>query len=319
MHKIYETDLESLILEAKNCLSEDEFMRIWRRLRVKSQLTQVTYLKVLLRLCEMGAFHPQMRDKYSNYVLKLIGKYKNKNTRLTYYYASKFFAKTLNIPFDLFREDVIYQAEESELQRMPKIFTVDEIAKLIRTSLDLMLKKEEITIFDHTFHPAYPMALLLISTIYGTRRSEFFILEKEDINLEHNVIYIKSLKKSVQRRHLIPPDLEKLFFITREVIDKKPPDARYLNSLFNILIFLSDVRFEKRRNIHAIRKTLTSLLLQVMPDKVVYVNDFLRWKGQGTMLAFYANLDPLYVDMEVFKYHPFLEIWREELKEMKGY
>jgi integrase len=316
MNTIYKIDIDSLIEEAKKCLSEEEFMKIWRRLRVKSLFTQRLYLDFLKRLCESGALHPTMRNQYSTYVLKELAKYKNKNTRLTYYYASKFIAKTLDIPFDLYREDALFEAEESEYQQMPHLFTEGEVEKLIRTAFDLLVSKEEIEVFDYKFSPLEPLSLLLISTVYGTRRGEYYILGPDDIDLEHGIVFIKALKKSVQRRHIIPPDLQDLFMIVKEGVKHKPPDARYYNTLFAILQFIADIKLQQRRNIHAIRKTLASLLLQ-KGGNPVYVNDFLRWKGGGTMLSFYANLDPLYIDMKIFKIHPFLDLWRKELKRRK--
>jgi integrase len=314
---IYKVDLNSLIEDAKKCLSEEEFMKIWRRLRVKSAFTQRQYLSFLNRLCEAGALHPTMREQFTNYVLKELAKYKNKNTRLTYFYAAKFIATTLGIPFDLFREDAVYGAEESQLKRTPKLFTISEVEKLIKVAFDLLVAREEIKVFDYKFSPLEPISLLLVTTLYGTRRGEYYLLQPEDIDIEHGVIFIKALKKSVQRRHLIPPDLQKLFYLVQEGVRKKAPDARYYNTLFKLMMFLANIRLERYRNIHAIRKTLASLLLTRMPDKPAFVNDFLRWKGQGTMMAYYVNLDPLYVDMEVFKYHPFLELWRKEIRERK--
>jgi len=281
---IYKIDIDKLINEAKECLGNEDFTKIWRRLRVKSIFTQRQYLDFLRRLCSAGALHPTMRDRFSDYVLRELAKHKNKNTRLTYYYAAKFIATTLEIPFDLFREDALFEAEESEYQRIPKLFTETEIAKLIRTAFDMLLSKEDIVVFDYKFNPLEPFSMLLVSTIYGTRRGEYYLLEPDDIDLEHGVVFIKALKKSVQRRHIIPPDLQDLFMIVKEGVKHKPPDARYYNTMFSIMQFMSDIRLQQRRNIHAIRKTLASLLLQ-KGGNPVYVNDFLRWKGGGTMLS----------------------------------
>jgi len=303
----YDIELLKKFLLESGCLTEEEFEVFWRRLQYKSIHTQYAYLRFAILFCQHGGFREPVQS-----AKEVIFLYKNKNSRLLAYFALKFLFKTLERKFPIFPEEVKHGATEEEIiEHNLTVFTDSEIERLIETSIELYRAGENIPIFDYEFPPYYPLALMLVSSIYGTRRGEFFILKPEWVKPEDMFLYIKALKHSVSRKHLIPGGLKEFFEILKEAVNIKPPDARYINTLFDYLQAKAQVRIIKRRNIHSIRKTLASKLLMdgVNP---VFVNDFLRWKGQGTMMAFYANLDPIFIDSEIFKHHPYIKIWKEK-------
>jgi hypothetical protein len=58
---------------------------------------------------------------------------------------------------------------------------------------------------------------------------------------------------------------------------------------------------------HSFRRSLDTILVQW---NYIYTKIFLRWKLSGDMALAYVTLDPLKVDEEVFKHHPFLPLWK---------
>ncbi len=301
------TCLKKLLQIAKHCLSADKFSILERRLLVKSQLTQRTYLEVLARLCENSALGDS--EIFNNVAKELIFSYNNINTRRTYYYAVKFIASILGYELDIFSEELKFKAEES--MKTGNTFTLNEVERFIDATLEILKKGEPIEIFSYEIYPEEFLKLILLTTLYGVRRGEVYIASSKDVSFDEQTIFIRSLKKSVQRKHFIPTDLVDLFRIAFKT-DRKPPDARYLNDMFIYLHAKAEVKRVKRRNIHSIRKTVASQLL-MQGHNPVFVNDFLRWRGGGTMLSFYANMDPIYIDVEIFKKHPLLEIWKEKV------
>ena len=296
-------------LQSSGCLSKEEFETFWGRLQYKSISTQYKYLYFAILFCHHGGFRDG--DPIEN-AKETILRYSNKNSRLLAYFALKFLFQTLERPFKIFREEITHGAEEGKAIEQTLItYTDGEIERLIDTALEVAEKGEPIPIFDFEFSPYAPLGLVLASSIYGTRRGEFYLLRKDWVRPEDGVLYIKALKHSVSRKHLIPSGTAKFFEILKEEVDRKPPDARYYNTLWDWLQAQSQVRLIKRRNIHSVRKTVASKLLMEGVNPV-FVNDFLRWKGQGTMLAFYANLDPIFIDTEVFKKHPYVEMWKRK-------
>jgi|GEM_PF-3468461 len=309
----YKVDLSPYIeaIKRAGCFDID---KVWKRLQYKAPNTQATYLRVFLAFCSQRGF---LSENPLEVAKKLILKYKNKNTRLTVYFALKFLFTTLGEKFDVFREEILHDAEETTKERELTTFTEGEIKKLINAAYRLFKEEFVFNAFDYEFKPFEFVTLMLVSSLYGTRRGEFYILSPEDIQIDNFAIYITALKHSRSRKHLIPYDLQILFGYFKDKFAIKAPDPRYYNILFDILQVKAGVAIVKRRNIHAIRKTLTSILLMKGANPV-YVNDFLRWKGQGTMMSFYANLDPIYIDTEIFKVHPFVEEWKKVGREFNG-
>lgn len=307
---LYKYPLEELkhFLRESGCLTEEDYELFLYRLKFKAPATQFAYLRAVILFCSNGGFKGNPIENAKETILQ----FESKNSRMLIYYALKFLFTTLGKPFQIFREEIVHGAKEGEITEL-KTFTDNEIERLIDTALELAENGEPIPLYDFEFDPMYALGLILVSTIYGTRRGEYYILEPDWIRPDDNAIYIRALKHSVSRKHLIPFGLEDIFREIKKVIDKKPPDARYLNTLFDFISAKAEIRLVKRRNIHSIRKTVASKLLMSGLNPV-FVNDFLRWKGQGTMLSFYANLDPIFIDTEVFKSHPYVEMWKRKLK-----
>jgi len=185
-----------------------------------------------------------------------------------------------------------------------KVFRPEAVKVIIKNTMDL---EEPLEWGSVIYEPEYVRLFIAILFTYGVRRYEFFRMTPKDISIYDKSILVRSAKGSVVRHHLL---YDEILPIVEDGINylRHPRDERYLNNLFVLVLSRSNVKRSKWRNIHGVRKTLASLLLQNGANPV-FVNDFMRWKGRGTMLEFYANLDPVYVDQEIKKYHPFLSFF----------
>jgi len=234
------------------------------------------------------------------YIVEKDGKYAQTTKILRYELLKSIYNQLgydMPIPVKAFKKEDIVKRKD--------IFTPEAVEVIVKNILPI---DEEITIGRAYFPPEYVKGFIALIFIYGLRRYEFYKIRKEDFILDDNTFLVRSAKGSVVRHHLVYDEVRGILIdFIRNI--HHPDDMRYLNILFRVILSYAGIRKKKRRNIHGVRKTLTSLLLQNGANPV-FVNDFLRWKGKGTMLEFYANMDPIYVDKEIYKVHPFISFFR---------
>ena len=277
------------------------------RLKYKSKFTQIAYTRVLKELARRlkQKEDPRTKEVFLG-IVDPKGKYRLQ-TRLQRYYALKFIFETFGWEVPVFIEE-IRKGEKI----LPKRNTLsnEQIRKLINFFYSI---KDEVFCYGSWCCPGiYITGVGILSTIYGLRRGEIYAFRKNDYSKEDSTFLVKSQKGSVIRHHLLFDEVKPLF---EEFVENiyHPPDRRYLNTMLRIALSRAEIRPKYRRNFHAIRKSIATMLLMNNCNPV-YVNDFLRWKGGGTMLSFYANLDPIYIDKEVSKYHDYLKMWKEVIE-----
>lgn len=164
-------------------------------------------------------------------------------------------------------------------------------------------------------------AWLALSTTYGLRRVEMQELAPDDIKLRTRVIHIATAKHGRERNHRIPEEI--VPYIRGYDF---PPMAEFQSFvLWYRLENLIEAKHVNQVGLHAIRRTLNTLLLRVLPEATVM--SFMRWKQRTsshmpyryTAITFVGEEgeesvelvgDALTVDKEVFEKHPFLEFWR---------
>jgi len=188
-----------------------------------------------------------------------------------------------------------------ELLPVKNTFTPEGGKVIIRYALSI---NEPIDLGRELFYPEYVRGFITVVFVYGLRRYEFFKMRPEDFVKADRTLLIRSAKGSVKRYHYVYDEILPIIEALMENL-RHPSEMPYLNMLFRHLVKSAQVKSTRNKNVHAVRKTLASLLLQAGANPV-FVNDFLRWKGRGTMMEYYANLDPVHVDLEIAKYHPFL-------------
>lgn len=165
---------------------------------------------------------------------------------------------------------------------------------------------------------------LALSTTFGLRRGELVNLQPDDINLRSNAIYIATLKSGRARYHLIPPKIKPVL----EAHDFKERYAEAtLSQMLKRILRKSGAGNIKGDSLgwHAIRRAVfTGLINNGVNPMAARV--FMRWKSASGDMAmpsrYYGNavidleqvepvLEEAKGDEEVFKFHPFLPLWRK--------
>jgi len=155
-----------------------------------------------------------------------------------------------------------------------------------------------------TLSPAQ-VALLCASTVYGLRRIELVELSSELLDLENGRLRIVTAKHGRSREHLIP-EMIKLYL-------KSYPFGKYnefgLSQAFHQIRQAVGLPRVEGMGWHSIRRTIDTLLLNVLPLPVV--RDYLRWKKSSMEMAlvYWTPLSVEEIDKQVFEVHPFLPFW----------
>lgn len=149
-------------------------------------------------------------------------------------------------------------------------------------------------------------AFLALATVYGLRREEITRIREQDIDYEMGRITIRTAKEGEEREHLLASEI--VPYIERHNFDQaRSPSV--LTKMYREMERKADVPHMERAGYHAIRRPLDTELLRRL--KYVDVKRFLRWKLSGEMPLYYDKSDPVELDPEVFRHHPFLPMWRE--------
>ena len=171
---------------------------------------------------------------------------------------------------------------------------------------------------------------LAVSTTFGCRREEMAKLEKRYITegiempTPNMTIFIKTAKHGRPVKHLIPPELQKIFDAYRP--RRHQPEA--LSNMFWRICEKAGVEGESGWGWHAIRRSLVTCLAGLLPKNNLdpaMLADYMGWAksslgalyGGATMVGFYRrpeilDSDPYGLDKVIYGIHPFLPLWREK-------
>ena len=165
-------------------------------------------------------------------------------------------------------------------------------------------------------------ALLALSTTYGLRKGELLELETEDVLISDSVIHIATKKHGRFRSHVIPPEITPYL----ECHDFHKLSERELLVIWYRLESYIGLPHFSQVGWHSVRRTLTTLLGDVLPNNVI--GNFMRWKhGTSSDMVYRYSATTFVgregpqtkvtgeaktVDMKVFAVHPWLPKWRGE-------
>ncbi len=213
------------------------------------------------------------------FINKLQDKNYAQSTIRLYYYAVIKSLKSIGVNVSIDPPDI----EDDSINR--HIYKINEINSLIQVSIEL--------------GGLYAKSMVL-STIYGIRRTEIANLDIKNINIEEKVIKIKAAKGGKSVQQLIPDVIVK--YLNNNI---KFLSTSGMSRIFNEIANSAKVN-TKHAGWHSIRRSLVSnLLLNGVPQDVVL--GFMRWKTH-TMLDIYHIRDPR-EDLIVLEKHPFIHMW----------
>ncbi len=175
-------------------------------------------------------------------------------------------------------------------------FTEEEIIQLIKTA--------------RASGNAQWMNMMALTSIYMVRAGEITRMTKEDVHPLKKTILVHTEKGGLLREHVVPPVLAPYVF----KYDYPPLPEKRIHIIFRELAKAAGVSHDNRKNIHAVRHGVFTVLTELRDasDKPVYSeNDlfrFGRWAG-GTVTQGYKHPELFENDEIFFKHHPFLKYW----------
>lgn len=187
--------------------------------------------------------------------------------------------------------DVFYKVDRSTVSK--PTLSGERLRKMIHTARSL------------EGNDRYLTGYLLMSTLYGMRRSELSLISDKDIDLGARSLFVRTVKKGVQRYHLIPDfAVDILNGISFDKTDKK-----MVGNYFLYLCSISGIDRKFHSGWHSIRRALVSGLIERGVDHI-YVRNFMRWNASETMEEYVVSSD-FSIDRKVFDQHPFIGMWRD--------
>lgn len=163
---------------------------------------------------------------------------------------------------------------------------------------------------------------LAISTTFGCRREELSNLERRHI--DDTSILIRTAKHGRPVKHLIPPELYKIFGAYRP--RKHEPEA--MTNIFSRICKKTGINKKSGWGWHSIRRSLVTCLTGLLPKNNLdpaYLADYMGWAkssmagifGGAAMVGFYRrpeilDTDPFGLDKVIYGIHPFLHLWQDK-------
>lgn len=141
-------------------------------------------------------------------------------------------------------------------------------------------------------------SVVVVSTIWGLRRSELFSFEVKGPKLR-----VETAKTNVIREHFIPPELQDLVI---------PPPTKTMNEAtheFHRIRMAAGIRKQGHQGWHWVRRSLATHLLSAgVPMPVV--SAYMGWVPPASVsAAWYYSPDPGETDGQIYVKHPFLSLW----------
>jgi len=186
---------------------------------------------------------------------------------------------------------VMPKVRESDVSR--PILSYEEIGLMIRRGKEVLSDRE--------------LAYLALSTTYGLRREELSGLGRID-----GRVTVNTVKGGPVTTHVVPVEMKP--YLT----GYERTGVRYMSSVFHRIVRKLSIPLPSGNcGWHAIRRGLATELLY-RDVSLINIVRFMRWsdgsvKGQFGMLAIYGRRNQEEVDRSVFRVHPFLRMWNEEV------
>jgi len=154
-----------------------------------------------------------------------------------------------------------------------------------------------------------------VASIYGPRRVELIPLDELSINLNMGTIQIKTRKHGDPRTHLLPNEIKP--YLSPDSL--MPLTKWQLSDLFKRIEWFCGYQHEAFFGWHSFRRRLVTFFDDMGVDESK-IHAYMRWKRRKTILHRYIVRKPLEVDkklakvdMEIFKIHPFLKYWAQDI------
>lgn len=270
--------------------------RFKKAVGLKTEATQELYYIVVDKFLQFSGLDTS-RDSVINYLSTI-----SKNSRVTEYYAIKFFCKSAGLPFEVTRSDIA----PTGIEVVRPMLTIEEAKKLIKT----------VPKYFGTVEVGY----LVLSTVYGLRRSEIYYTEAEHIDIDNRIFTTtvkKHLERTVRRPHVIPEQVAAHMYELKEGLEniKSKPSINMLNFMFDTMCHKSGVELRPRLGFHSIRRLLnTRLRIAGLSEEII--SSFIRWVPREKSMSrhyFIEDIDTVReIDNNVFKVHPLLKYWSED-------
>ena len=262
----------------------------------KSPLSKIVYATI------MRKFTPSKYDKWE--VLEFLKslkaqKYSDNYRRLSYYCIKK--------RFELEEKEWPFKTGRGNLP------TVD--ISEVHTPVMETENVEKLITWSKSCDDSRIQGIVVLSTIYGLRRTEILSITKDNIVSEENgnhFLNVKAAKGGEKRNHIIPAEIQPYLI----GYGYHKISLSWLSQLFGKICKWSGITTQPREGFHSIRRALATELESKAPLMLVW--DFLRWKksalaasmGLSPMLGTYFHKKPEEIDTEIFKVHPFLTFWK---------
>jgi hypothetical protein len=165
---------------------------------------------------------------------------------------------------------------------------------------------------------------LSIATTWACRREAMALLDKR--SLDNNSLTIPGIHGSATIKHLIPNEIKSLF----DGYKLKEHTTTALSYMFHRIIETAGMDLPENFGWHSIRRTTATVIGDTLPlEKKMLLPLYTGWTMKSIGEKYFASamagyyyhpeiLDkergPFWVDTEVYKYNPFLKMWRQALK-----
>jgi hypothetical protein len=148
---------------------------------------------------------------------------------------------------------------------------------------------------------------LAISTIYGLRREELSKLTPKSFT--ETTIMVDTAKHGMPRKHILAEQIRPIVLARCQVADTYTHSVTSLSGVYHHIAHDIGRESPFGEGWHAIRRSLiTGLLGSGLPDSSV--RNYMRWaKPRNDIMYRYYQPNTEEIDREVFKVHPFLEMW----------
>jgi len=183
------------------------------------------------------------------------------------------------------------KVKNSEVSR--PFFTMDEVVHIISRAKDVCSERE--------------LSFLAAASVYGLRREEIGTLEVRD-----GVVKVNAAKGGEVTFQIIPDAIKGYMKGYRAC-----RDVRYMTRVFQRVMSKVGLEVNRGYGWHSIRRALaTELALRNV--SAINILRFMRWsyaslQGEFGMLAIYAQRNQAEIDKCIFRVHPFLSAWLENV------
>ena len=183
------------------------------------------------------------------------------------------------------------KVKNSEISR--PAFSVDEVVYIIGKAKEVCNERE--------------LAFLAAASVYGLRREEIGTLEVND-----GVVKVDTAKGGEATFQIIPDEIKDYMKGYRAC-----KDVRYMTRVFQRIMSKAGLEVNRGYGWHSIRRALATELV-MRNVSALNILRFMRWsdaglKGEFGMLAIYAQRNQAEIDECIFRVHPFLSAWSENV------